>query len=83
MNLNQNTTDTTTMQVEAILLNGLREAYGLVGDPVDCASCGARTDTRDGYDVETPLGEVWVCPTCNRDPKLWDTNEVFFTGATR
>ncbi len=67
-------------RVHALVTSALHEAHR-AAEAVRCAACGDLTDTHDGYDVETPLGEVWVCPACNLNPKLWDAAEVFFTGA--
>lgn len=69
------------IRVHALVTSSVHEAHR-AAETVRCAACGNLTDTHDGYDVPTPFGTVWVCPPCDRNPKLWDPAEVFFTGAT-
>lgn len=75
--------DTTTLRVAYSLLQAADAVYLPEAEACTCAGCGAPTTTRDGYDVDTPLGTVWVCINCNRNPLMWDAAQVFFTATVQ
>lgn len=67
-------------KVQSALYGAARGAYQ-PGDHVNCAGCGASTNTHDGYRVPTPLGDVYICTQCNRDDSKWDDPLEVFVGA--